>query len=186
MKIDGIEISLIIKHYEVGDVLDFQQEGKEHIKVLLVDRHANGMFVGYSVDCLSELKPMNKENSNRGGYDASDLCKYLNSNEFMNTLPNRLRDRVEAVRIPFVEEIFGSDDDYEDINVTVKQLELMKARRNRIAFQGCDSNDWCWYWMMNRRKDSAANFAPVYDGGYFDYGYAGSSYGVRPVFLLNL
>lgn len=31
MKIDGIEISLI-KHYEVGDVLDFQQEGKEHIK----------------------------------------------------------------------------------------------------------------------------------------------------------
>jgi hypothetical protein len=185
MKIDGIEISLI-KHYEVGDVLDFQQEGKEHIKVLLVDRHANGMFVGFSVDCLSELKPMNEEDSNRGGYDASDLCKYLNSNEFMNILPDRLRDRVEAVRIPFVEEMFGSDDDYEDVNVTVKQLELMKARRNRIAFQGCDSNNWCWYWMMNRRKDSAANFANVNTNGNCNSNNASSSSGVRPVFLLNL
>ena len=185
MKIEGIEISLI-KHYEVGDVLDFQQEGKEHIKVLLVDRHANGMFVGFSVDCLSELRPMNEENSNRGRYDASDLCKYLNSNEFMNILPDKLRDRVEAVRIPFVEEMFGSNDDYEDINVTVKQLELMKARRNRIAFQGCDSNDWCWYWLMNRRKDSAAAFAGVGNLGYCDYSDASDSRGVRPVFLLNL
>ena len=185
MKIDGIEISLI-KHYEVGDVLDFQQEGKEHIKVLLVDRQANGMFVGYSVDCLSELKPMNEEDSNRGGYDASDLCKYLNSNEFMNILPDRLRDRVEAVRIPFVEEMFGSDDDYEDIDVTVKQLELMKARRNRIAFHGCDSNNWCWYWMMNRRKDSAAYFANVNSLGDAYYDLASSANGVRPVFLLNL
>lgn len=185
MKIDCIEISLI-KHYEVGDVLDFQQEGKEHIKVLLVDHHANGMFVGFSVDCLSELRPMNEDGSNRGGYDASDLCKYLNSNEFMNILPDRLRDRVEAVRIPFVEEMFGSDDDYEDINVTVKQLELMKARRNRIAFQGCDSNNWCWYWMMNRRKDSAAYFAAVYYRGNADYYGASYAAGVRPVFLLNL
>lgn len=185
MKIDGIEISLI-KHYEVGDVLDFQQEGKEHIKVLLVDRHANGMLVGFSVDCLSELKPMNEEDSNRGGYDASDLCKYLNSNEFMNILPDRLRDRVEAVRIPFVEEMFGSDDDCEDINVTVKQLELMKARRNRIAFQGCDSNNWCWYWMMNRRKDSAASFAGVSYYGNASYYAASYAGGVRPVFLLNL
>jgi len=185
MEIDGIEISLI-KHYEVGDVLDFQQEGKEHIKVLLVDRYANGMFVGFSVDCLSELKPMNGEDSNRGGYDASDLFKYLNSNEFMNILPDRLRDRVEAVRIPLVEEMFGSDDDYEDINVTVKQLELMKARRNRIAFQGCDSNNWCWYWMMNRRKDSAADFAVVYYNGGAGYSVASHACGVRPVFLLNL
>lgn len=185
MKIDGIEISLI-KHYEVGDVLDFQQEGKEHIKVLLVDRHANGMFVGFSVDCLSELRPINEENSNRGGYDASDLCKYLNSNEFMNILPDKLRNHVEAVRIPFVKEMFGSDDDYEDVNVTVKQLELMKARRNRIAFQGCDSDKWCWYWLMNRRKDSAAYFAIVGNGGDCDCNFASSSYGVRPVFLLNL
>lgn len=185
MKIEGIEISLI-KHYEVGDVLDFQQEGKEHIKVLLVDRHANGMFVGFSVDCLSELRPMNEKNGNRGGYDASDLCKYLNSNEFMNILPDKLRNHVEAVRIPFVEEMFGSNDDYEDVNVTVKQLELMKARRNRIAFQGCDSNDWCWYWLMNRRKDSAAGFAGVgYDGNCHD-DVASYSNGVRPVFLLNL
>jgi hypothetical protein len=82
--------------------------------------------------------------------------------------------------------MFGSNDDYEDINVTVKQLELMKARRNRIAFQGCDSNNWCWYWMMNRRKDSAAIFA--YVGGYGNAGYRGASdaLGVRPVFLLNL
>lgn len=185
MKIDGIEISLI-KHYEVGDVLDFQQEGKEHIKVLLVDRHANGMFVGFSVDCLSKLRPMNEEDSNCGGYDASDLCKYLNSNEFMNILPDRLRNRVEAVRIPFVEEMFGSDDDYEDINVTVKQLELMKARRNRIAFQGCDSNNWCWYWLMNKRKDSAAFFAFVGSLGDALYDYASYANGVRPVFLLNL
>lgn len=184
MKIEGVEISLV-KHYEVGDVLNFQQEGKEHIKVLLVEKLPDKRFVGFSLDCLNKLRQMNKDDSNSGGFNNSDLCWYLNT-EFLYTIPDKLRDCTEAVRIPCVEEVFGRDDNFEDVNITQNQLELMKARRNRIAFRGCDSDEWCWYWLMNKKRNSAADFANVYGYGNVNYYNASVAGGVRPVFLLNL
>lgn len=60
----------------------------------------------------------------------------------------------------------------------------MKKRRNRIAFQGKEGA-WEWYWLMNRHKDSASNFAFVDNGGIAACSYASYSIGVRPVFLLS-
>ena len=60
----------------------------------------------------------------------------------------------------------------------------MKKKRNRIAFQGKEGV-WEWYWLMNRHKDYASNFACVYYNGYANSNGASDSLGVRPVFLLS-
>ena len=60
----------------------------------------------------------------------------------------------------------------------------MKLRRNRIAFQGHNGN-WEWYWLANKHKRSASNFAFVTYGGNAYYYYASNTNGVRPAFKIK-
>jgi hypothetical protein len=63
----------------------------------------------------------------------------------------------------------------------------MKKRRNRIAFRATEDTKeaWEWYWLQNKVKDTAADFAVVSAGGAATCNDASDSSGVRPVFLLS-
>ena len=116
---------------------------------------------------LDQAYPMNAEDSNRGGYEASDLRKTLQSEEVLKIFAE-YRDRMQPfdngdlLRIPFFGEIFGKEDANYFEPDDCEQWPLMKDRKNRIAFR---DNSWEWGWLQNKRKGSAAYFCNVYNHG---------------------
>ena len=137
---------------------------------------------------LDKDYPMNRKNTNEGGYEKSDLRKKLNSEEVLEIFGD-LRERMapfengDLLRIPFHGEIFGEEDASYFEPDGCQQWPLMKDRKNRIAFR---QNRWEWGWLQNRLKDSATAFCDVNNlGNANDYGGASNSGGVRPAFLIN-
>lgn len=132
-------------------------------------------------------RPMNESRTNNGGFEASDLNKWLHT-EFVKALPYSIRARLIDVTIPTVGEMFGWDDKWNRDHFVAdndKQLPLMKQRRNRVAYynNGCECG---WLRNATKKEFSSARFANVgYGGGdrayYFVSGYAG----VRPEIWLT-
>ena len=173
--------------YEVGDVIAFELEGGEKVEAMAMRQEADGMLFLF-VDCLKDEECMNEEDSNRGGFDASDLRMKLN-HEIIERFPAEIREQMVAftngdmLRLPTEKEIFGVNEYGEDEG-DVEQFAPMKLRRNRIAFQGLNGN-WEWYWLANKHKRSASCFANV---GHYGSAYcyaASSAPGVRPAFKIK-
>ncbi len=135
---------------------------------------------------LDEPFKMNRENTNEGGYEASDLRTELQKNSILDIFSS-VRDMMvpfkngDLLRIPYAEEIFGDVDGYEPSGK--KQWPLMKDRKNRIAIREGETYEWGW--LQNKVESSAAGFACVYGDGYAGYVFASISLGVRPVFRLG-
>lgn len=130
-------------------------------------------------------RAMNAKNINKGGYEKSDLKKWIDTELFV-AFPDWLRERISDLTIPTVGQFFGHEDEWYNEYFepdTDEQLPLMRDRKNRIAFL---HGDWEWGWLRNATKKeySAAFFALVNYGGYADGTYASASLGVRPEFLL--
>ena len=91
---------------------------------------------------------------------------------------------VTEITLPTCGQIFGDDEWCREFFEpdTDEQFELMKRRGNRV----CDyDGDWEWWWLKNKSKKHAADFALVYGGGDATYDGASNSYGVRPDSSLN-
>ena len=139
---------------------------------------------------LDEAYPMNRKNTNKGGYEESDLRETLRSKEILDLFDDwgdRMVpfDNGDLLRIPFFGEIFGQGDaEYfePDGPDGCEQWELMKDWKNRIAFR---QNCWEWGWLQNKRKGSAAAFCTVGSYGAANNWGASDSLGVRPAFLIN-
>lgn len=136
---------------------------------------------------LDEVYKMNRENTNEGGYEASDLRKELQKNSVLEIFDSVREMMVPfkngaPLRIPYAEEFFGDVDSYEPSGK--KQWPLMEDRRNRIAIR--EGKPYEWGWLQNKLKSSGPNFACVGHSGPADYHYASYSLGVRPVFRLRL
>lgn len=172
--------------YEVGDIIDFTLKTGEEVSAMAMRKETDGMLFVF-VDCLKTEYPMNSSNINKGGYEACALRKKLNG-EILDSFPDSLKARMKPVykddklRLLTAMEVFGKNP-YED-KVGGEYLPLMGDIRNRIAFQGKDTDTWEWYWLQNTPSDSAANFATVYSHGYASYSLASGGYGVRPAFKI--
>lgn len=134
-------------------------------------------------DCVAE-RPMNARWTNKGGYEKSDLCKWIND-VLLVAFPEDLRNRISDLSIPTYGQMFGHDNWYNDVMEpdNDEQFSFMKKRKNRIA----DFNDdYEWYWLKNATKKevSSSYFALVSYDGSANYSYASYSLGVRPAFLL--
>lgn len=136
---------------------------------------------------LDEPYPMNRKKTNKGGYKASDLRETLRSKEILDIFDDwgdRMVpfDNGDLLRIPFFGELFSQGDTEYYEPDGCEQWELMKDRKNRIAFR---QNRWEWGWLQNKRQSSAAYFYYVTSYGIAYYWNASNSVGVRPVFLIN-
>jgi hypothetical protein len=134
-------------------------------------------------DCVAK-QPMNKKCTNKGGFEKTDLRKWIDD-ILLPAFPDNLRSRIENLTIPTYGQIFGHDDWYNDVIEpdNDEQFPLMTKRKNRIAdFE----NNYEWYWLQNaiKKELSATHFAYVGSNGSTIYGSASNSFGVRPVFLL--
>lgn len=140
---------------------------------------------------LDEAQIMNQQRTNEGGYEASDLRKYLKGFA-MNSMFDEIRDMMvpfkqtgDLLRIPTAEEIFGPEEankDYETLS-NKKQWPLMRDRHNRIAFRGEDQNVE-WGWLQNKVKETDTYFAYATGNGFASYASASTAIGVRVVFRL--
>lgn len=130
-------------------------------------------------------RPMNNRNTNKGGFEKSDLKKWMDTVLYM-AFPEELRDKIYGLTLPTVGQIVGHEDEWDNKNLepdTNEQLPLMKKCKNRIA---CFEDQLAWGWLRNATKEefSSAYFAGVDYGGNADYANASYSYGVRPEFWL--
>lgn len=125
-------------------------------------------------------RPMNESRTNNGGFEASDLNKWLHT-EFVKALPYSIRTRLTDVTIPTVGEMFGWDDKWDRNRFEAdndKQLPLMKQRRNRVAYYN-NAGECGWLRNAIKKEISLDRFACVgYGGGVYYFGYG--SAGVRP------
>lgn len=174
--------------YMVGDVIAFTLTDGEEVEALAVKQEQDGMIFCL-VDCLNREYPMNEEDSNRGGYEATDLRVKLNG-EILDRFPADIRAKMVAfangdyLRLPTEKEIFGCNDYGKAELDDVEQWEPMKQRKNRIAFQGKGTDRWEWYWLQNAHKRYAANFAIVNYYGVATCNSASAACGVRPAFKI--
>lgn len=135
---------------------------------------------------LDRPMPMNKKNTNHGGYNDSNLRKALQSDEVLNIFAS-IRDYMvpfdngDLLRIPFAGEIFGDKlpdwcepDGHE-------QWPLMQDRRNRLASR---CGEYEWGWINNKVKSSSTNFCLVSGNGLANSRAASNVFGVRPAFLI--
>lgn len=130
-------------------------------------------------------RPMNSKNTNKGGFEKSELKKWMDTVLLM-AFPEELRDKIYGLTLPTVGQIVGHEDEWNNNNLepdTDEQLPLMKERKNRVAYF---KNDSSWGWLRNATKEevSSAIFAVVYYYGDADCGFASDSLGVRPEFWL--
>lgn len=174
--------------YMVGDVIAFTLTDGEEVEALAVKQEQDGMIFCL-VDCLNQEYPMNEEDSNRGGYEATDLRAKLKG-EILDRFPADIREKMVAfangdyLRLPTEKEIFGCNDYGKAEPDDVQQWEPMKQRKNRIAFQGKGTDRWEWYWLQNPHKRHAAYFAFVNNSGGANCGDASIANGVRPAFKI--
>ena len=173
-----------VNTFRVGDVIHFKLSDGEKAEMLAVKEESDGMIFCF-VDCLAKEYSMNEQNTNEGGWDASDLRKKLNG-EVLDRFPRKIRklllpfENGDLLRLPTEKEIFGSNPCGEDESESVSQWKPMKQRKNRIASQGLNGG-WEWYWLQNRVQNSAAGFALVDGSGYACCDHASDALGVRPV-----
>lgn len=130
-------------------------------------------------------RPMNNRNTNKGGFEKSDLKKWMDTVLFM-AFPEELRDKIYGLTLPTVGQIVGHEDEWDNKNLEPdidEQLPLMKECKNRIA---CSEDQLAWGWLRNATKEefSSAHFALVDHGGNAGSGDASNSFGVRPEFWL--
>ena len=130
-------------------------------------------------------RPMNNRDTNKGGFEKSDLKKWMDTVLFMS-FPEELRDKIYSLTLPTVGQIVGHEDEWDNKNLeadTDEQLPLMKECKNRIA---CFEDQLTWGWLRNATKEefSSARFAGVNHDGDANYYSASNSLGVRPEFWL--
>lgn len=130
-------------------------------------------------------RPMNNRDTNKGGFEKSDLKKWMDTVLFM-AFPEELRDKIYGLTLPTVGQIVGHEDEWDNKNLEPdvdEQLPLMKECKNRIA---CFEDQLVWGWLRNATKEefSSADFALVDSTGHAYYRGASASRGVRPEFWL--
>jgi hypothetical protein len=144
-------------------------------------------------NCIG-MRPMNESGLNEGGFEASELNRWLQK-EFWYRFPDYIRQYLLNVSIPSYGMMFGgTDTEQEDKFVdsdSERQLVTMRCRKNRIATL---NNGWTSYWLKNKMTgsdscyltaDEHTGFIAVNAYGDYGYCYASKSLGVRPIFTLS-
>lgn len=175
----GVSVQSYLKDAKVGDKTTIKLDGLGEFAAT-VHKVTDDKVMLIFDDYVAE-RPMNESGTNKGGFEDSDLNKWLHT-EFVKALPYSIRARLTDVTIPTVGEMFGWDDEWDRNHFEAdndKQLPLMKQRRNRVAYY---NNECECGWLRNATKKefSSAYFAFVYDNGLTNCDYASSSRGVRP------
>jgi hypothetical protein len=136
---------------------------------------------------LDKPYQMNAEDTNKGGYKASDLRETLSSKEILDIFDDwgdRMVpfDNGDLLRIPYYGEMFDNKDRDDFVEPdSNEQWPLMKDAHNRVASR-CGEPERGW--LANTVRDTSAFFCLVATDGSTDGWNASNVFGVRPAFLI--
>lgn len=172
----GAPAKFDLKDDEVGDKTTIKLDGLGEFTATVHKVTDDKLMLIF--DDYVTKRPMNESGTNNGGFEKSDLNKWLHT-EFVKALPYSIRARLTDVTIPTLGEMFGWDDEWDRDHFEAdndKQLPLMKQRRNRVAYY---DNECEFGWLRNATKTEFSSAYFACDGTAFCYG-ASDSHGVRP------
>ena len=172
-------VKMKTNHIEVGDQIKIKLKGHETFTATAqkVDITGGECCILFLFDNCIDRHCMNETDTNEGGYEKSDMNKYLNT-EILDAFPKKIRDLMEPfdvkhtyLRLLSESEVFSDD-----------ALPLMQDVKNRV----CSDTEGCRaaWWLRDVAYSTA--FAGVSGAGYASYSRASNSYGVRPAFMLTL
>lgn len=173
------EIKIKTKKLEVGDRIKIKLPKRNYMATAVKDEGDGMLFLFDSY--LDEPYPMNRSGSADGGYDASEMRKFLQA--LTDVFPKKIRKRMEAfengdmLRLLTITEMCGVD---ENLDRCGGQIEWLKDRRHRTACRKGKECELGW----TSTVASGAYFAYVYWDG--DASCTGASHvlGVRPAFKI--
>lgn len=170
----------------VGDIISIVLKSGENMRIAVagINTYAENEVVFAFKDILSEEHYMNERYTNEGGYEASDMAAYLDT-EIFGLLPDDLQEVIKERRghklwLFSRREVFGEDGRYicpeEDV-----QLPYYKDAENRVKTRDGETD---WWWLASPSAANLASFAIVNYGGGSNCGSALYSYGVAPGFCI--
>lgn len=174
--------NLEVNHFIIGDQIPVGKYTATCQKV------TDGKAIFLLDQYLDKAYQMNRTDTNKGGYEKSDLRSALKNADIDESFMD-IKDYMipfengDLLRIATVGEMFGYNNNRYDMDDT-EQWELMKERKNRIAIRKDEPYEWGW--LQNTVKGSSASFAFVNGYGTAAYYGASDSLGVRPVFQLAM
>lgn len=178
-------LNVVTKKIEVGDRLRIYLTGFGDFTATAHKITDRGILFVFD-DCVA-MRPMNEKLTNEGGYEKSDLKRWMDA-VLLAAFPDILRNRIEGLTIPTVGELFYDPDNH-SINDMLdhyeadsdERLPLMKELANRFAFFKGETYSG---WLRNAMNISEKLFAAVSDYGYLSLSDATCSLGIRPEFWL--
>lgn len=171
------EVRIKAKRPQIGDRIKVSLPGEEHTATAIKDE-GDGMLFLFD-DYLDEARPMNRQSGAGGGYDASEMRKFLR--KLASVFPENLRKRMVAfengdmLRLLTITEMCGVDKNF---NRCEGQIEWMKDCRHRIASRKGEEYEWGW----TQTVVSAERFASVHSFGGAHCYHASYDLGVRLAF----
>ena len=152
-------------------------------------------------DCLKEPKPMNSEYTNKGGWEESDMRRYLNE-EVIKLLPDELQEIIKPTKIVQIwdgkrretedklfllsrTQAFGKNKYYEAIEPNDSQIDIFNSPRERVKeSEGCGTPvNW---WLRSPFPGNSSAFCIVNACGTACSYFAYNSYGVAPAFCIGI
>lgn len=177
-----------------GDLIPFTLKTGEEVRVRAT-QDEGGKWYFVLEDCLEEEHAMNKQNTNKGGWAACDMRRYLNKTIF-SLLPDELQAIIAPTKVVQIvdgeqvetedklfllsrTQVFGkgpwSDHEPEDT-----QLDCFTREKDRV--KECGSNG-TWFWWL-RSANFNGGFYSVHSNGTYSYSIAYGSCGVALGFCL--
>ena len=196
--IDGVDLS---NHWSIGDTKSVTLTTGEVIELQIADFNHDTYSDGVTApvtfvmkNCLNAKAPMNSSNTNTGGYPASAMKTYVETNIY-EKLPADLKSIVEPVKKKWYT-IYSSTSSLSEASYNVWLLSEMEVfgtilytvgngegtkyaiftdDASRVKKVGSSSN---WWWLGSCRSNSSGSFVYVNSSGTVSYDYAASAGGV--------
>lgn len=144
-------------------------------------------------DCLKEEDKINKEDTNKGGWENSDIREWCNDG-FAQSIPQSLQpmfknfvnstyadgkiaETTDLFALPAEVEVYGSTKYSAQGEGT--QFELYKNPLNRIKCLGPGGHQASW-WERSPSSGGSTSFCVVYSNGYASYDAASDTNGLAP------
>lgn len=173
------EVRIKTKRIEVGDRIKIKFPKRDYMATAIRDEGDGILFL--FDEYLDEPRPMNRNDNTDGGYNASEMRKFLQA--LTEVFPKKIRKRMkpfengDMLRLLTITEICGVDKDF---NRCEGQIEWMKDRRHQIAYRKGKEYEWGW----TSTVVTGAHFAYVYGSGDAYCHCASHALGVRPAFKI--
>lgn len=170
----------------VGDIISVVLKNGEKMRIAVagINIYKENEVLFAFKDILSKEAPMNEDWTNEGGYEASQMAKYLDT-EIFDLLPDDLQEVIKERRghklwLFSRREVFGEDGRYicseDDVHIPYYQ-----DSKNRIKLRNGEPD---WWWLASPNAAYATLFCGVSGSGISGGSGASVSLGVAPGFCI--